>query len=359
MKQKEGTIIISDEKKSTTEHVKQKQQLYIHIERWQNLVEMLDDKKKVFSLALIFLLIGLTLFWGISLLVVQLKASYTYSDITTNVWGTTTIKDEQKQVSYFLFNTAELWANSGIKVKKGDVISIHSSGRAHTAIHHLYDCAQQNRPCSDDFFDANGERVNPENNRDKLRSEYRIFPKLPQSALLMQVCETVNKDAIPLVPRDGNPDNFYYVGAHCDNIHINNDGTLFFAINDIVLDSLTIIKMKIHNLHYIAEKDSTLKSNINGLPQIEEVKPKNLMTIIEKLNNVENILNGNNLRSTYKKYMKDTTSFAFGGYETKDIKDSTFIKTEMDYYLEKKYKKAWYDDNVGSFLILVEKNNQE
>ena len=51
--------------------------------------------------------------------------------------------------------------------------------------------------------------------------------------------------------------------------------------------------------------------------------------------------------------------FQFGAYYDGKKQDTLTIKTEMDYYLEHNYPKAWYDDNVGSFLVIVEKNNRK
>ena len=98
---------MKEEKQSSNKRQKDKQELHIHIERWQDVVNILDDKKRVFLFAFIIVIIGLALFWGISIIIVQLKDSYTYSDITTNALGATQLRDEEKEVSYFLFNTAE------------------------------------------------------------------------------------------------------------------------------------------------------------------------------------------------------------------------------------------------------------
>lgn len=149
---------MKEEKQTKSKRSEKEQELHIHIERWQDIVDILDDKRKVLLLALIVVVIGWALFAGISFIIVELKKSYTYSDITTNAFGTTTLRDEQKEVSYFLFNTAELWANSGIQVQKGDVISIHSSGSAHTAIHHLYESADKNFKPEEEYFDANAKQ---------------------------------------------------------------------------------------------------------------------------------------------------------------------------------------------------------
>lgn len=334
---------------------KDKQRLYIYIERWQSLINMLDDKRKVWRLAMIFVVIGVTLFLGISLVAIMLKKSYTYSDITTNALGATQIKDEQKEVSYFLFNTAELWANSGIKVHQGDVISVHSSGRANTAIHHQYENAKKNLEATDEFFDANGERVRPESVSERLRSEYRIFPRLPQSALVMQVCDNTN---LPLVPRDGNPNNFYYIGAHCENIHINADGMLYFAINDIVLDSLTIIQMMVDNMRCIMRAESSLHANLPEPQQINRMNMNQYHKVVDSITNTWSSVPA--YRSAYIRGLKNSNTFKLGGYEQHDIDTTTTpIRTELDYYLEHAYERPWYDDNIGSFLIVVERNYHE
>lgn len=350
---------MKEDKIETSENPeKASQQLHIHIERYQDLLEILEDKRKVWRLASIVLITGVALFLGIALLVLQLKKSFTYSDITTNAFGTTTIADEQKQVSYFLFNTAELWANSGISVEKGDVISIYASGAAHTAIHKLYEASKNNTYLNEKYFDSNGERLAKESKRDSLRSKYRIFPEMPQSALIMQVSNEVpfEKNKFAFRPDSASQDCFYYIGGKREKIHIRQDGVLFFAINDIVLDSLTIVKMMLHNYHYLAQDASlTLREAFKKLPSLDSVEKKNLKKYIALLDSLERVWSK---EKDYYNCLCRPNSFKFGGYAQKDIAyDPNHTKTEMNYYLEKKYKQAWFDDNIGSFLIVIEKEN--
>ncbi len=71
------------------------------------------------------------------------------------------------------------------------------------------------------------------------------------------------------------------------------------------------------------------------------------------------IQNCDSLLRIYQHYLKEDSTFKFGKYY--DIVhhkvDADTYKTEMDYYLENNYYQAWFDDNVGSFLIVVEKIN--
>ena len=348
---------MKEEKQTKSKRSEKEQELHIHIERWQDIVDILDDKRKVFLLALIVVVIGWALFAGISFIIVELKKSYTYSDITTNAFGTTTLRDEQKEVSYFLFNTAELWANSGIQVQKGDVISIHSSGSAHTAIHHLYESADKNFKPEEEYFDANGQRFKEESPRDKARRKYRIISNLPNSALVMQVYDGNGRPQ--LRPKDGDDKskkNFYYIAQHRENIIINEGGTLYFAVNDIVLDSATIAKMKTDNYQYMMDtatnNNDTLKKYITLIEKIQATDSCNIWPLKKDAawlskDDTEN----------YRKCLKQSL-YQFGPYFDEETQkfDSCTLKTEMDYYMEHKYAKAWYDDNIGSFLIVVEKN---
>lgn len=341
---------------------KKKQELHIHIERWQDIVEVLDDKKKVIRLVLIIVIVGLALFAGISFIAIQLKKSFTYSDITTNALGATTLKDEQKEVSYFLFNTATLWANSGITVEKGDVISVHSSGTAHTAIHHLHKAAEKNFQPNEDYFDANGERINYISERDKARRKYRIVSDMPNSALVMQVYQ--GADRPPLQPQTEEEEkNFYFIAQHRENIIINEGGTLYFAVNDIVLDRTTIQKMLQENYTLISDTKKRMEGESKAAHQkrCDFIQRKdNLLrrqVALEYIDNASAKLSATDA-GIYRQILR-MAPFQFGAYYDGKKQDTLTIKTEMDYYLEHNYPKAWYDDNVGSFLVIVEKNNRK
>ena len=389
----------------TVDNVQQEPQskrIVINVERYQNLLEALEDRYKVRRVVISVFCIGALLFGALTIIMLSLKSFFPYSDISTTAFGTTTITDEQKQVSYFLFNTADLWANSGIFVKKGDVISVHSSGSSNTAIHHIDDSAEENKTREHNLGPL-GERLGRESKRDRLRRQFRIFPNYPSNALIMQVVDpNVDPRSKPDNPSGLNVQNFYYIGAQRDNIHIVQDGVLHFAVNDIVLDSTTIKKMIIANLAVMAdiEKDS-VESKAKGwktalfntgvwdvlFPKVDyrdgliERDKSNKetygvdrtinMAALDELckhkdiglirNRLQNVLNNNNaVKMRYDTLMKDKSSFNFGGYgQSKfSVKASTGYKTEMDYYWEHHYKQAWYDDNLGSFLILVEKDNR-
>lgn len=387
----------TEEEKSQEQNAKR---VVVHIERYQNLIEALEDHYKVRRVVISIFCVGALLFGALTVIMLSLKSFFPYSDISTTAFGTTTITDEQKQVSYFLFNTADLWANSGIFVKKGDVISVHSSGSSNTAIHHVHQNAENNTS-RDRNYGPLGERLGRESKRDRLRRQFRIFPNYPSNALIMQVVDpNIDPRSKPDNPTSLNAQNFYYIGAQRDNIHIVQDGVLHFAVNDIVLDSATIVKMTVANLAVIAdiEKDlvaakkkgwndelfnkyiwDKLYPNVNyrnglierdlsnketygvdrtiNMAALDEVCEKHDIAYIQKFLK-DNVKEGTLLAERYDSLMNDKTSFKFGGYEQSRFGADSKYQTEMDYYLKHHYKQAWYDDNLGSFLILVEKDNR-
>ena len=381
-------------------HEQKAKRVVISIERYQNLIEALEDHYKVRRVGISIFCVGALLFGALTVIMLSLKSFFPYSDISTTAFGTTTITDEQKQVSYFLFNTADLWANSGIYVKEGDVISVHSSGSSNTAIHHVHDNAENNT-LRERNYGPLGERLGRESKRDRLRRQFRIFPNYPSNALVMQVVDP-NKDPKTRGdnPSSDNEKNFYYIGAQRDNIHIVHEGVLHFAVNDIVLDSTTIRKMMVANLavmadiekDIVAEKKKGWKQELfndsvwNRLfPDVDYRENKLIyrdlsdnetygvdrminMEMLDKIcqqHGIEQIqgiiaiaVKNTEVAARYDILMKDKTSFNFGGYGEAKFGTDPQRKSEMDYYYEHQYKQAWYDDNLGSFLILVEKDNR-
>lgn len=420
--------------------------LTIEINRFQNLLEILNDRKKVFRLSIIIILVGLILFLGITKIVVAIKRLYPYNDITTNVMGTTTLRSESKDVSYFLLNSSELWANSGIQVKKGQTITIKSSGKKHSAIHHLVNSTQYNQPgLTEPWVGSEGfpEDFDTRDQRDGQRARHRIFPNTNQDILLMQIVP----DGVPSdrpdaliyneikkeVEEDNRKNQCIVVGNKMDNIHINMDGVLYFAINDIVLDDESIIKMllecdnkdiknydkimkdacvfrdknktKYDSLSYCYKKtkhdlkqiDYVLKT-ISKRKSIEKLlilshrdsllykrflgskfftnNNKNQATIslndddVVSLNNINSELislsdniskESNDLYEQFKKICGELqlskNKEQYGPFMLKDGYDIDSQKIELYGYFMNKFKEAWYEDNVGSFLILVEKVN--
>ena len=205
-----------------TKTIQKPQKITIELYKYKTLIDALGDRHKVRRVVITIFVLGILLFAGISAITVAIKRLYPYSDITTNGLGATTIKSEKNEVSYWLFNTATFWANSGIHVDEGDIITIRASGKSHTAIHHLIDDARTNKKGKySNWVGSEGEIDERANERDQIRRKYRIFPDLPAEALLMQVAK--NDEHVD-TPQDGDPQNFYFIGKERQHIYINNNG---------------------------------------------------------------------------------------------------------------------------------------
>ncbi|MDR3046371.1 MAG: hypothetical protein LBU51_02000 [Bacteroidales bacterium] len=286
----------------------------------KSLFEILGDTKRVWKIILVLFILVFTIFIALTFVTIAIKSIYPYNDIKINALGATTMQNEDKEVIYWLFNTVDLWANSGIKVKKGDILTIRASGRSHTAIHHLVDDAENNKELDDKWVSTDGEGK-MDSPRDKIRAQYRIFKNKPQDALLMQVVpdginikDTTTDDSYRIFEYVSNNlqprDNYYYIGKEREDLLIHRNGILHFAVNDIVLtDSVIEIMQRF-------AKDNSGKSE--------------------------------------KKY----GGLEFGPYPD-SLRTNTSIKNEMTYYKEKHYYNAWFDDNVGSFLIVIERKKSK
>ena len=328
---------------------KENKTVRVEIQKYKELNNILKDGKSILRLSLLVLAITVALFGGISIILVSLKSLYPYNDITTNVMGATSIRTEDKEVSYWLFNTAELWADSGIKVKAGETITIRASGKKHTAIHHLVEDAYNNNPTLREPWTGGEGIIKDRDDRDKFRAQFKIFDDFPQDALLMQVVPTgKTPDDRPNTHTDRQ---FVVIGKQAENIYIKDNGTLHFAINDIVLDDETIFNM----VNAVAQKNPNAQltkftdtSIINSLKS--ERASIQYSDFVQKFGTQVDLFNetwkGKNNDIKDEKIKK---ALKFGSTAT----DSSRI--ELFGYFQEGNKKPWFEDNVGSFLIVVEK----
>lgn len=228
--------------------------LKVEVSKYKALDNILGNSEKTWRVIFIIVLLGIALFVALTFIALCLKRYYSYSDITTNGLGATTFKSEKSEVSYWLYNTSQLWANSGITVNAGDLISVRSSGKFITAIHHVYDNVTKNESFKDDWVGSEGERDNNDvTSSSYLRRKFRMFPNLPTGALVMQVVENEPFD-YDRDPR-ANKENFYFIGKGREDIYIKNPGTLYFSLNDIVLNHETIVEMVFKCLERDLKKD--------------------------------------------------------------------------------------------------------
>lgn len=366
----------------------------IEITRYKGLVNAFNTPTALAKLIIVISLIIVLVFFGISVIALVLKSYYPYKTVNSNEYGATIIENEDNEVIYWLFNTADLWANSGIHVKEGDVISVRASGAFHSSIHHLVEDAKINKKSRNWLNPIGG--PNASGPREKPRASYRISQAHPFNTLLMQVIpEDVELkdnegnwtteyacylDGIPKVVRNNNntidhnksiyPD-IYAIGAERDKITIRKNGVLHFAVNDIALTRHIILQMK----ENVCIKQSIPYNDTSSLQigyfPIPNKKDTNLFN--KEMNELLKGLEGMGFRGggsdtmifgcEYKK-KKDWDEKYNALYNTLNNspdKDTVFYRkdyTELDYYLIRNFVDAWFVDNAGSYLIVIERKKQ-
>ena len=337
----------------------------IEIKRHQQLFALLSDPKRMWRVLLSLFLLIVVLFWGIACVVIAIKKYYPYNVVETNIQGATTMKTEDTEVTYWLFNTADLWANSGIEVEEGDILTIRASGASFTAIHHLVEASRDNYRSGDEWVGTEGQAK--QDTRDRLRAEYRINKEYNEGILLMQIIPTdsSNNDVNwlsthPNFLRDGNIE---VIGKERRNLRISKSGTLHFAVNDIVLTDTVLKRMYAQNIdaladgifidrdkskvHYIKKNDSdSLKEWFNCFFK-EPSMFKKMMDYNERLR-AWCSSNKINIDSIAK------LGLALGPYPNVNKKGFPLVN-ELVYYRKESFINAWYVDNIGSFLIVIER----
>lgn len=364
----------------------------IEITRYKGIVTAFNSPRTLAKLIIVTSLILVLVFFGISVIALVIKNYYPYKTVNSNEYGATIIENEDNEVIYWLFNTADLWANSGIHVKKGDVISVRASGAFHSSIHHLVEDADSNRMRRNWVKPVGGPNQSPPTDREKSRSSYRISSEQEFNTLLMQVIpESVElrdgngnwtiKNACYLDGRKKETKNnnqtidhnlsiypdIYAIGAERDKITIRSDGVLHFAVNDIALTRDIILQMKEKvyiNPFYPYKDTSKLGIGCFPLPNKKDTNLLNdLLEGMRKIGFYGNINDTMNIgcKSNKKKEWNSDYRKLYEIFKQYSVNDTTFVKkhyTELDYYLIRNFVDAWFVDNAGSYLIVIERKKQ-
>lgn len=371
----------------------------IEIVRHKRLFEILENPRAMWKvIASLFVIVGV-FFIGLALVVLVVKSFYPYNVIKTNPYGATIIKNEDKEVIYWLFNTAELWANSGIEVKKNDRITIRASGAANTAIHYLVDGA------SDDFqpgFSWVGtEGLERNTGHSAFRCQFRLVPDAPFGKLLMQIIPVSKQKNqadwiksstyIDDTDEKGEKNQIFTIGKERIELVVPCDGVLHFAVNDVVMSDKNIKDMYLKSLQlfkesindnngknelqlYIDSFDKILKNNKKDKNKKDKetlkdiiIEDDNVGKFLQKYKG--GILSKKEAEKNKEIYIKrknlidnlKNLGYGFGVYYQKDdsMHEGYPFVNELIYYYDKEYRDPWYMDNVGSFLIVIERKTNK
>lgn len=346
----------------------EKPKIEIEINKYKRLVDVLNNPKMLAKSIVVLAVIIVLVFIGVSSIALTIKRFYPYKAVETNKYGATVIKNEDTELTYWLFNTADLWANSGIKVKKGQRITVRTSGAFHSAIHHLVNDAAKNYQ-RDKWLNATG-GMQSKTKQDSARARFRIAPEYEFNTVIMQVIpsdllesghdwfksidDTLLWDYIDGGIGKFSRANIYKIGDGYENIEIQEDGYLCFACNDIALTKRKITQMM--ELVDYRKVDTNIGITIT-MPRVD-------MEIVSiKDDTISYKYKGQICKNRYVGMSNDSvtikkdTFYKYKDYGVLNIGSSPECadSTELDYYMKKRFIDAWFVDNVGSFLIVVER----
>ncbi len=350
--------ILDKENTSNQDSVNQPK-IEITVKRHKQLFDLLNEPAKMWRVLVSLFLLIIILFIGLAFVVISIKKFYPYNIIETNVQGASIVKNEDKDVIYWLFNTADLWANSGIKVQEGDILTIRASGSSFTAIHHLVDASKANKIPQDKWVGTEGQ---PKDNlRDLARSKYRLCHEAPEGILLMKIIDPKNAQqsfsdwSDELLYQD-----IEVIGKE-RTLYISKSGILHFAVNDIVLTD-SILDLMYHDYIYSISVDKNISKGlaeqrdtiINSFKKINLKEPS-----IPTTDLIDFLVKNNSLIIDPAEAEK--TGIAPGKFPKTDSLDYNRaypLVNELVYYKQEKFRDAWYVDNLGSFLIVIERKRK-
>ena len=117
LKQRDGV------QNNTPKNENPNQELHIVIQRHKQLYETLNNRKRVINAGCLLTIFLVVLFACFTVLSIAIKDRIPYHAVMSNEFGVFEMRNEKADQFYFLFNTAELWGNSGIMVHKGEHFS--------------------------------------------------------------------------------------------------------------------------------------------------------------------------------------------------------------------------------------------
>ena len=341
----------------------------IDIVRHKRLFELLESPRSLWKVIASLFVIVIVLFVGLAFVVLVVKSFYPYNVIKTNTYGATIMQTEDKEVIYWLFNTAELWANSGIEVKKNERISIRASGAANTAIHYLVDAANEDRQPGFGWVGTEG--FERKGGHHDFRDKYKLAPDEPFGVLLMQVIpyEHSKKD----IGWYKNPDNDVYLdGLERGSLHttisviskervdyvVPCDGVLHFAVNDVVMTDTVIRNMYLASMKTLRDSLATPDASLDRV--IAAVEQHGLDATVKETHTIAlplKLKDGTVADAAVLKARSYGMGYYYNGREVD--KTNYPVNNELYYYKEKKFRDPWFADNVGSFLVVIERNTQQ
>jgi hypothetical protein len=169
-----------------------------------------------------------------------LLASKNKTKIQVTSQGATLFQvDGRDQSAVFLLPASRLWANTGLKVKKGDCLLIKASGRIHLAGHRLFESATQDSIPFYPWVDADGKtevQAYQKRSQETNRESHLIAPNIRPGTLLAYLATEKQDEPDFKNPRGNDKGRLYNIG-NSRQIKAPSEGTfiLYLSVNDVFL----------------------------------------------------------------------------------------------------------------------------
>lgn len=255
---------------------------------------------------------------------------------------------ESEQAMY-LFTTSELWANTGIQLNKGDKIKLSVSGALNTSINSLYEGALKNKRPQYSWIMVG-------QNNDTVKSLWTdnnltIYPVSHFGAILYQI----RNDAVPCksdwsgfihTPLDSaslhrkefraawadsikNKMGIHELKAMNDYVDVEDNGTLYLAVNDIYLNDVVIADYERKNIEIL--------NKINANDSLKDfIRQDSLNTLVNA--KFKNLFKPFYLPAN-DKLAGDSMIYIAGQNFTEYFKEN---------------RDAWYKDNIGQIIVMAD-----
>lgn len=270
----------------------------VHITGW--LSELIHSKSGILRFAFSFCFVITAIVLIVCGLFLFAKSINPEKPTHVNDQGAVVFNLNQKEVYLWLFNTSHLFSNSGIRVRKGDRIKITCSGKYQSSINHLVKAAQSDNKPIYHWLDKNG----AEN-----KASTSILPSESFASVLVGVFpEGTNPMREPSVAGESylyeeNLRNVSLVTKFSSKTRVKKNGVLYFVVNDIPMN----------DRYFDADK---------GLGE-------------------QSITEGN---EKLKRHDPELSTDRYESLETN--------------YKKSHYNTPFFDDNLGEYLVVVEKSSR-
>jgi hypothetical protein len=153
------------------------------------------------------------------------------------------------------------------------------------------------------------------------------------------------------------------IGKERRNLRISQDGVLHFAVNDIVLTDSILKKMYREHIDDLYRSKLKIVSELDSsyyYKQFDRLgKEKNGSKILDSL--IDRLTKRNLVNDSSLSKYAEKTGFCLGHYP-KSVNNSAYdaypIVNELVYYKQMRFRDPWYVDNIGSFLIVIERKRK-